>query len=1103
METDKGKKYLCPVVEVYKSNGALFYVVNMNGFQCTVKAFEYQKGRPTPAAVQCIVKGMTEAGEPILMQDIAAALQLLYKVGETYEFKVKADNTVMGYYEVVDRNGFIMRLTEYGNAHFYVNQVVTARVMSINLVRVELALVAGEQHEGLLFLPPDKVFELDRSHSVPVRYLNLLFGHTQLLREAHEQYESGNAQWLITAIDTVDRQLAEWLTSSQPNKLRVLTAFRSICVNVMEMSDYLSDCAPDERDDYQKRIGTAIRHADDYLEALTMLRDGSNQTYVDDCLDRLKHTGYLYQPENKMRVLMSLFTLRQDSVQGFIKDIFDVIRDSHDNERFMQQFKGAFIEMLDIYILHERRAVDLVTSTDDPQSRQAVEQMIEALAIQLLLVDQEECDDYKLYRSMLYRCATLVMPAHADALLQLSFDALFSQQVNPLEYGWDDVARLQVLCSKLATSVGTALAGETLHYHGNQASLTVAQQAIRITPLQKGDKLRKAYPDDITPWQHLQVLLSDRPAERVSAATKNTEPFARLWHQVDNALFGDNDAESNTEAEADSKPAPRKRITPDVGDPVTIRVLRPVPGRKYDLYCQIEDERFEGIGILDTHKVVHYNVEARVELFCDKATGAPLLLQGSVESVDQDGTMHFTLQAQIAEFINQFLREGDEVLCMVSLTTPQSYICITDLGFSLAINRSQNRNLKFGDYVIAEIKEVEKNGNVYAFFVEKSHERFDTDKAFHKLVAEYADGKVYVAEDDDDIIDDTDLDAQLNDDALDETYMEAGSVEELIRIIDRLAMTRAEQVQTFNYLAVARLLSRIIGNSEQENYFDRRMELVKVLQQFGDRDRITDEELETVLADSESLVDNYPEIKNKLQQLQIINRLGKPWRDNMLWQLAGETANEKTAALARLVLSHNMLEEFNVYDQLRVLRKRIYQIMDLEMQLPESSFVAHEDQFTELKSSMIYPAGNAMQPNERVQMHELMMVVCSFLNAKGGTLYVGVNNQGMAVGLTDDFIYLNNRRQGYDLDDIKDKFDLHFRHAVHNRLGVLANDLVSSQFMNVNGNWIYCVEVQPSSELVSLEQQVYVRQGTSKWIVPPDKVTAFRRQRAQRLADRS
>ena len=1092
METEKGQKYLCPVVEVYKSNGALFYVVNANGHLCTVKAFEYQKGRATPSALQCIVRGSTESGEPIVMQDIAAALQLLYKVGETYEFKVKSEGAVMGYYEVVDRNGFVMRLTEFGDAHFYVNQVVNARVTSINQVRVELALVTTARHEGLLFLSPERVLALAGENSqMPQRYMKLLFDHSALLKEAREHYEAGNAMWLITAIDAVDRQLADWLNSPQRRKMALLGDFRNICINTLEMSDYLADCTPDERDGYQKRIGTAIRHADDYLQAMTLLRDGNYQTYVDDCLHRLRHTGYLYQPETKMRVLMSLFTLRQESVQGFIEDIFAVIRDGQQREQFMQQFKGAFIEMLDIYIWHERRTVDLLTSTDDEASRLAIEHMTEALAIQLLLVDQEECDDYMLYRSMLYRCASLLMPGQADVLLQFSYHALFSGLANPLEYKWEDVAHLQVLCSKLSAGSGIVMASEPLHYHGSNASLVVAQKAISITPLQQKGELSRAYPDEVTPWQHLQVLLPVRLKNRVKADDRAFEHYQAMWQELEQTLL------STPQAVAEQQGAPRERVKPNVGDTVTLRVLRQVPGRKYDLYCQIEDDRYMGIGILDTHKVVHYNVEANPNLFRDMDTGEPLLLRASVEDYDDDGVMHFTMLRQIAEFINQDLVANDVVLAMVTLTTPSSYICITDLGFSLAINRSDNRNLKFGDYVLAEITKWELNGNVYAHYLEKSNERFDTDRAFQQLVSAYADGHVYI---------DPELDAPtIAGDELEDTleggYLEADAVEELIRIVDRLAMTRSEQLATYNYLAAARLLSLVVGNQELADYYAKRIDMLLVLQQFADHDSITDEQLHQLLADSQTLADHYPEVKNKLQQLQIINCLGKKeWHDEALWQQAADTSNQKTSALAQFVLSYNMLQQFNFYDQLQAIKRRIYQTMDLEMPLPKTSFVAHEDQFTELKSSMIYPAGNSMQANERAQMHELLIVVCSFLNAKGGTLYVGVNNLGMASGLDADFVYLNNRKSDYDIDIIKDRFDLHFRQAVHDNLGVLANDLVSAAFINVGGKWVYRVEVEASSELVYLEKQAFVRQGTSKWLIPADQVQAFARQRSQRRA---
>ena len=105
--------------------------------------------------------------------------------------------------------------------------------------------------------------------------------------------------------------------------------------------------------------------------------------------------------------------------------------------------------------------------------------------------------------------------------------------------------------------------------------------------------------------------------------------------------------------------------------------------------------------------------------------------------------------------------------------------------------------------------------------------------------------------------------------------------------------------------------------------------------------------------------------------------------------------------------------------------------MDLDMQLPETSFVAAEDEVTELKTSMIYPADNkGMRPDEKKQIKELLTVVCSMLNSRGGTLYVGVNNMGFAVGIEPDFDYLSKAPGRYDLTQMKDQYDLKFRNSV-------------------------------------------------------------------------
>jgi hypothetical protein len=150
-------------------------------------------------------------------------------------------------------------------------------------------------------------------------------------------------------------------------------------------------------------------------------------------------------------------------------------------------------------------------------------------------------------------------------------------------------------------------------------------------------------------------------------------------------------------------------------------------------------------------------------------------------------------------------------------------------------------------------------------------------------------------------------------------------------------MTQSNQVTAYNYLAIAKLLSMVMNNPDMAEYYSRRLELLKVLQLFGEVDKIKDEELNDLLENNEAFISNYPDIKNKLTQLQIINHLDKPWNDDYLWELAKRTENKDVSSLARLVLTHNMMDGFNVFEQRMAIRKKIYQMMDLKMRIPETS----------------------------------------------------------------------------------------------------------------------------------------------------------------------
>ena len=1084
MELVKGQKYAFPIKETKVENGDLFYVINVNGYDCSLKVFPFQRGTIKPLRVQCVFKGYNGANEPLFMQDIEPLLKQLYKIGESYEFKVKGDYSESGYYEVVDKNGFILRLTDYGKTKVYVNQVIKAKVKSINLIRVELSLITNKKHVGILFMPPETLFSLDSTNVINKRFPMFLLKKLPAFKEARIQYESGNALWVVTAIDAVDKNLAEWLNSKIKHKRKLLMIYHSICTNLLEKSDYLKDCTEEERIECQKKVSVAITHAEDYLVALNLIIEGRSQWYIDDNLERLKHSGYLYQPEKKMRVMMSIFTLRQESVQSYIQDIFDIIREGHDNERFMEQFSNAFVEMLDVYIWNESKSVNLISSIYDTVSKQRIEEMAEALAIQLILVDKKVYGDKALCRSMLYRFASLITPMFSNSLLEKAYNALFQQQTLPLEYSWNDLSQMRLLCSKLSSSSAKADINGILSYHGQKTVLTLDSQAVSIMPQERGTQMKKAYPDGITPWQNIQFLLNERLDEKVSPSVKSIKTFEAMWKELERSLFA--------EKQVISRVTVSKNLTPDVGDEVYIRITGQVPDKKFDFYCRIEDPTFVGEGQINTHQIVHYNVDATIDSFRQKNTKIPYLLKARVESIDANGKIKFNMLKEIANFINDTTNSGDEVLAQVSMCNPTNYICITDLGFALSINRKETLSeLNVGDFVIAQVDNVKVNGNVNAFFMEKSEETFECVDGFNSLIEDYADGKLY---------EEKAVETQEEESILTEDYIEQDVMEQLVHIIDRYSMTQSSQVTAYNYLAVAKMLSLVMSNHDMADYYSRRMELLKVLQRFGEMDKIKDEELDELLVNNEAFISNYPDIKNKLTQLKIINHLDKPWNDDYLWELAKNTENKDVSALARLVLTHNMMDGFNVYEQRQTIRKKIYQMMDLKMRIPETSFVAEEDQFTELKTSMIYPAGNNMRADEKQQIKELMTVICSFLNAKGGVLYIGVNNLGSAIGLDTDFIFINNGKGGYDLTDVKDKFDLRFRNAVHNMLGGIANNVVSSEFLTVNGKTIYKVVVEPCPELVFLDGTAYVRQGTSKWPIQKSEIEAFKKQRATQFS---
>ncbi|MDE5750332.1 MAG: hypothetical protein K2H87_06155, partial [Duncaniella sp.] len=679
---EKGEKFTFAVKGSKVAGGNLYYQINAFGREYDVKAFDFQRGN-RPQKLQCIVKEVSPNGTPVFMQDISAILPQIYTIGQAYDFKVKALNP-KGYYDVADENGLMFKLFAGNNRRLPLNETVKCQVKYINIVQMGLELVQ-ERNLVIPFYTLDEFLKLDSTRGGMEPLLRALFRRLPELAEARAQLAKRNPMWVMTAAEAVDQNLTDWLNTQPPRtdgrrrphrRTPLLRAFNAICTNLLENSDYLRKCPPEERVEYQDRLNKIITHSSDYISALQKIIDKEDRAYIDGTLERLKLSGYLYKPEERMRVAMAIFTLRKQAVSQYIDDIFDIIRDSHSNDRFMKLFSKAFVEMLDMYIANGTRYIDVLTSS--ATNRTAIQQMIKALSLRLLLPGDETPGERALYRSKLYRYATLEASVNSDQLVRKSLSNLFNTSA-PLEFGWSELGDINFLCSRIAVSQGAPLSGQTYLFEGGEALMSVSGDSFTFTPVVLGGHLRAGIPSGLFGKRSIRILLNERMQQKVNVKRPTIDQLRNMWKEVEKSLF---DTGRNTRSVGSG-------ITPDVGDIVDIVIESKVPGRLYDYRARIVTEGMTGEGIITPHDIVAYPIQPSLDTFTQKGTGYPCIYRARIEKRYDNGDFHFAMRTLIHGHLAENLTLGDEGIVQVTMTNPKGYICISEGGFSLSFPKGQ------------------------------------------------------------------------------------------------------------------------------------------------------------------------------------------------------------------------------------------------------------------------------------------------------------------------------------------------------------------------------------------------------------------------------
>lgn len=1055
--TDLRPGMIYDIPTVHSDNANYFTVRTEDGVECNIKKLKFQQTEPVPPTLSCLVKSMYN-GQPLLLQDLTPYINRFYEEGKQYAFRVRADYTRNHFYEVEDTNGLYFRLPATDVA-LSVGQTVTCEVVRksgcvVRLRQVSSAMEIKDIPLWTLENIKEKVF---RNHELP--FWIRRFIRSEKSKDFHDQYNQKNARWLINAIRYFIDQIPSWFNDTATTNYDLVQEHLKDLLHttrvLLEGSDYLVKCSDNERQTYRKQLSDMATTITLFLRACNMLQDGDYKDFIDRMFGNLKLSGYLYHPDKQFQIFNTILRIHPQFIHEWMGHIFDALTSWDVQNWKAEPFRSAFVRQTELYIRENQHVVDELVNFNNKENNAVISKMIMALAIQMLIIDGDK-DDVNIdrNRAMFYRYISYLNNVAQQTLLEKAFRCVMGCQFKP-EFKWEHLRQLEMLITLSGVDNNATILENTLKvYSSGSNCLEISAQRIQLRHgiFKSGSPL---LPNGLLKWQNLQIYADDCEKVKVPSAAKRKDlnAYKVMWACIDDVLFP-------------QRPLSVKRfkkIKAAPGDEVSIRVdeVRHVAEGKTVCSCTVVDEAYEGSGLLNVRNIARYSCSPTIDDFYDDETHNKMIFRAQVQGVNADGRLAFNMLQFVDDSIREYVSYGAESDCVITSKMEATFMCLSENGYSVVVPRDETTEAyDTGSSVRVMVTEVASGAKILGYIKgDASGAGNLTSKvAFHNLLQ-----NIYIDVEEEQEEEENVIQAE---EAI--TYEQ---VDELISIIRRLAFSSADYVQAYNYLGFARVLAKLVSDEKMVDICAEHMELLILLQSFAKDHRV---DFDVVERHADRAQCN-PMLSLLYTRLLIISNIGRPEYNQRLWEMLGTASSEEDANLIRKVLTLNLMKESGDLDrslQNKVL-EQIGNILNVNFYQSTLKFYGTESQYVEFKTSIVYPADNHMKPDENKQYYEIASVICGFLNADGGTLYIGVNDQGYESGVANDMQY-------YKVS-MMDKYILKIENLIQTELGSTANDYITIAADTDCKNNVAVVKILPSLRVIRMERdgKVYVRHTTS------------------------
>ena len=446
-----------------------------------------------------------------------------------------------------------------------------------------------------------------------------------------------------------------------------------------------------------------------------------------------------------------------------------------------------------------------------------------------------------------------------------------------------------------------------------------------------------------------------------------------------------------------SKPKIKKRLAEyEVGDTAIVRVSKiALDGTIHVETMDNSYQQMAGIIKFEKTSIVYYYTDSLHEYFKE---GDFLLT--TVKSIS-DKT--FNIEKQLTDFFVNDTKDTygteDEMLARLIDVKSDYYGWINERG--VAVYTKRDGQYSKGDLAYLRVK------------------RYNTGKYWGKIDAEI----VYDANDDDE---------------LDEKEVRRDCIRAFAESVPQPAKRKEEEEQTFlnpiilkllfrqffihqkilmkpsdrfSYLANARVMAELVGDELSSSYIKFAATYLCTLVQF-----VQNENISSVQLEPEKEYESAQQTLIRTKVVELLKEYGKKENSPVLAQAIEEFKEDipMLSRLARLIQTANSMQGTLSNSTINVIKREIIRTLSLEtendtdLEADSGNYLGVESGTIEFKTSMVYPANNGMQANQTQQTANVFRAVCAFLNSQtGGTVYLGVNDQGYVVGLENDLNFLH------------------------------------------------------------------------------------------------